>query len=142
MDNNMQKAVFSLLEKYAQAYHEKDLDGILKLFTDREDLVVIGTGYDEWIKGHENLQSGFERDFNQADNINIKFKNVTISSIDNVAWLSAHMSMEAQVEGQDIYLPGRVSAVVLKIDEKWRFTQLHYSLPSSEQEEGKAWPDL
>jgi ketosteroid isomerase-like protein len=139
---NVQKAVFDLLEKYAKAYLDKDLDGILKLFTDREDLVLIGTGYDEWIKGYENLQSGLERDFKQADNINIKFKNVTISSADNVAWLSAHMNMEAQVEGQDVYLPGRLSAVVLKIDEKWLFTQLHYSLPASEQEEGKAWPDM
>lgn len=142
MENNVQKAISGLLEKYAQAYLEKDLDGILKLFTNREDLVLIGTGYDEWIKGYDNLQSGLERDFKQADNINIKFNNVTISSMDNVAWLSAHMSMEAMVDDQDIYLLGRLSAVVLKIDKKWFFTQLHYSLPASEQEEGKSWPDL
>ncbi|MDY9924007.1 nuclear transport factor 2 family protein [Methanobacterium sp.] len=142
MEDNVQKAIFSLLEKYAKAYQNKDLDGILKLFEDRADLVVIGTGYDEWIKGYENLQYGFERDFKQADNINVKFRNVTISSTDNVAWISAHMNVDARADGQDIYLPGRLSAVILKINEKWLFTQLHYSLPASEQEEGKAWPDI
>lgn len=139
---NVQKAVLDLLEKYAQFYHEKDLDGILKLFADRDDLVLIGTGYDEWIKGYEDIRSGFERDFKQADDIRVKFRNVTISSTENVAWLSAHMTMDARVDGRDIYLPGRLTAVVLKIDHQWLFTQLHYSLPFVEQEEGKAWPDL
>ncbi len=142
MADNVQQKVLDLLEKYVQAYHEKDLDGILKLFTDRDDLVLIGTGYDEWIKGYEEIRSGFERDFKQADNIRVKFRKVTVSSSDNVAWLSAHMTMDTRVDGRDIYLPGRLTAVALKIDGEWLFTQLHYSLPSVEQEEGKSWPDI
>jgi len=141
-EDNVEKAVLNLLEKYVQAYHEKDLDGIVKLFADRDDLVLIGTGYDEWIEGYEDIRSGFERDFKQADDIQVKFRNFTISSADNVAWLSAHMTMDARVDGHDIYLPGRLTAVVLKIDHQWLFTQLHYSLPAVEQEEGKAWPDI
>jgi len=142
MADNVQQKVLNLLEKYVQAYHEKDLNGILKLFADRDDLVLIGTGYDEWIKGYGDIRSGFERDFKQADNIHVKFRKVTVSSCDNVAWLSAHMTMDARVDGHDIYLPGRLTAVVLKIGDEWLFTQLHYSLPAVEQEEGKAWPDI
>jgi ketosteroid isomerase-like protein len=140
-DVNVQKAVLSLLEKYTQAYHQKDLDGILKLFIDSADMVIIGTGYDEWIKGYENLRSGFERDFKQADAIHVKLRDVNISSTGKVAWLSAHMTMDARVDGREIYLPGRLTAVVVKIGDQWLFTQLHYSLPAVEQEEGKAWPD-
>ena len=140
-DVNVQKSVLNLLEKYTQTYHEKDLEGILKLFIDSADMVIIGTGYDEWIKGYENLRSGFERDFKQADTINVKLRDVNISSTGKVAWLSAHMTMDARVDGHEIYLPGRLTAVVVKIGDQWLFTQLHYSLPAVEQEEGKAWPD-
>ncbi|MDO5835065.1 MAG: nuclear transport factor 2 family protein [Methanobacterium sp.] len=142
LDEQVQKSVRNLLEKYSRAYHEKNIEGILELFVDREDLVVIGTGDDEWVNGKDELKSGFERDMDQADNINVKFRDISISSSGNVAWLSCHMNMEATVEGQDIFLPGRLTGVVLEKNGKWVFASLHYSLPSDLQEEGKAWPEI
>lgn len=142
VDDTIQKAICNLLEEYSQAYHDKDIERILKLFVDSEELVVIGTGDDEWVNGINELKSGFERDFDQADSINVKFRDISISSSGNVAWISGHMNMEATVGGQDIYLPGRLTAVVLNKNEKWLFANLHYSLPCDLQEEGKAWPDI
>lgn len=142
VDDKIQKAICNLLEEYSQAYHDKDIERILKLFVDSEELVVIGTGDDEWVNGINELKSGFERDFDQADSINVKFRDISISSSGNVAWISGHMNMEATVGGQDIYLPGRLTAVVLNKNEKWLFANLHYSLPCDLQEEGKAWPDI
>lgn len=142
VDDKIQKAICNLLEEYSQAYHDKDIERILKLFVDSEELVVIGTGDDEWVNGINELKSGFERDFDQADSINVKFRDISISSSGNVAWISGHMNMDATVGGQDIYLPGRLTAVVLNKNEKWLFANLHYSLPCDLQEEGKAWPDI
>ncbi|NMO09416.1 nuclear transport factor 2 family protein [Methanobacterium subterraneum] len=142
VDDKIQKAVRRLLEEYSQAYQNKDVEGILELFVDSDDLVVIGTGDDEWVNGINELKSGFERDMDQADTINVKFRDISISSSSNVAWLSSHMNMEATVEGQEIYLPGRLTAVVLEKNGKWLFANLHYSLPSDLQEEGKAWPEI
>lgn len=142
VDDTIQKAICNLLEEYSQAYHDKDIERILKLFVDSEELVVIGTGDDEWVNGINELKSGFERDMDQADSINVKFRDISISSSGNVAWISGHMNMEATVGGQDIYLPGRLTAVVLNKNEKWLFANLHYSLPCDLQEEGKAWPDI
>ncbi len=142
VDDKIQKAVRRLLEEYSQAYQNKDVEGILELFVDSDDLVVIGTGDDEWVNGINELKSGFERDMGQADTINVKFRDISISSSSNVAWLSSHMNMEAIVKGQEIYLPGRLTAVVLEKNGKWLFANLHYSLPSDLQEEGKAWPEI
>lgn len=142
VDDTIQKAICNLLEEYSQAYHDKDIEGILELFVASEELVVIGTGDDEWVNGINELKSGFERDMDQADSINVKFRDISISSSGNVAWISGHMNMEATVGGQDIYLPGRLTAVVLNKNEKWLFANLHYSLPCDLQEEGKAWPDI
>lgn len=139
-DNTVPKAVFELLDDYAQAYSNKDLDGMLKLFIEDDDLVVIGTGFDEWVKGSAELRSGFRRDMEQADDIKVKFRDVTISAKGKVAWLSGHMNMEAVIKGQATYLPGRLSAVVENRNGKWLFAHLHYSTPAEDQEEGKAWP--
>jgi ketosteroid isomerase-like protein len=57
-NSKVQEAVSELLDDYAQAYRDKDLDGMLKLFIPDDDLVVIGSGFDEWIKGSEELRSG------------------------------------------------------------------------------------
>jgi hypothetical protein len=126
VDDKIQKAVCNLLEEYSQAYQDKDIDRILELFIDSEDLVVIGTGDDEWVNGINELKSGFERDMEQADDINVKFRNISISYSGNVAWLSGHMNMEATVDGQDIYLPGRLTAVVL--EKKWKMAFCQPSL--------------
>lgn len=141
-EDQVKNEIIGLLENYAQAYKDKDLEGIMRLFVEDDDLVVIGTGYDEWVNGKSELRSGFERDMGQADSVNVKFRNILISAAGNVTWLSGHMNMEAIVEGQEIFLPGRLSAVLEKRNNKWLFTHLHYSLPAAEQEEGKAWPEM
>lgn len=140
-NEQVKNAVFKLLEKYSQGYQDKDIEGMLKLFVPEDDLVVIGTGFDEWIKGSEELRCGFERDLEQATRIRVKYRDVTISASGQVAWLSCHMNMEAHVNGQEIYLPGRLSAVVEEKNNEWLFAHLHYSLPAMDQEEGKAYPE-
>jgi hypothetical protein len=50
------------------------------------------------------------------------------------------MEMDAQIEGHKIIIEGRLSAVFEEIDHQWLFTHIHYSLPATEQEKGKAWP--
>ncbi len=141
-DDKLKHQILELLDNYAQVYGNKDLEGILKLFTEDDDLVVIGTGYDEWINGKSELRSGFSRDLEQVESIGVKFRNITISSAGEVAWLSCHMNMDALIDGQELFLPGRLSAVLEKRNDKWLFAHLHYSLPAAEQEEGKAWPEI
>jgi ketosteroid isomerase-like protein len=141
-EDKVKNEVMEVLDNYAKAYRDKNLQGILELFIDDDDLVVIGTGYDEWITGKIGLSSGFSRDMEQADSINVNFRNITISAAGNVSWLSGHMNMGAVVNSQEIFLPGRLSAVLEKRNDKWLFAHLHYSLPAAEQEEGEAWPEV
>ena len=129
------------MDKYVKAYHDKDPLGMLKLFVKDNDLIVIGTGEDEWIRGAERLLLGFKRDMEQADDINVKFRDITISAASRVAWVSAHMSFQANVDGEEVFLPGRFTAVAEEREGGWFFCHLHYSLPAPDQEEGRAWPD-
>ena len=141
-EDQVKKEITELLDNYAHAYRNKDLEGLLQLFIEDDDLVAIGTGYDEWVNGKSELRSALNRDIEQVESVDVKFRNMTISALGNVAWVSGHMNMDAKVDGQEIFLPGRLSAVLEKRNEKWFLAHLHYSLPSSEQEEGKAWPEI
>jgi ketosteroid isomerase-like protein len=97
------KAIHGILKKYIQAYADKDLEGIMKLFVKDPDLVAIGAGRDEWVKGPEDLKKGFHRDMTQADDIKADFEDITVSSTGNVAWASAHMSMNVKVGKRRYY---------------------------------------
>ncbi len=138
---NTEFEIMEMLNRYAQAYADKNIDAMLALFLNDPDIVAIGTGTDEWIHGYDELRKGFERDFAQADNIQVKFEKVTIQSANNTAWLSALMTMYAKVSGKEVLLSGRLSMVLERIEDKWLFTHLHFSLPAGDQEEGHSFPE-
>ena len=139
-DSEVEKAVKDLLDRYIKAYASKDLEGMMSLFADDPDLVFIGTGEEEWVQGYEDLKKGFKRDFKQADEIDVGFENLTISSTGNVAWASMRMMMNAMVNGEEVILVGRLSIIAEKRENKWLFVHLHFSLPASGQEEGDSYP--
>ena len=138
---DIESEVMNMLRMYAQAYADKNIDAMMALFLDDPDIVAIGTGTDEWIHGFDELREGFERDFGQAENIRIKFEKVTIKSANNVAWLSALMTMYATVSSREVLLSGRLSMVLEKVENKWLFTHLHFSLPADKQEVGHSFPE-
>lgn len=135
------KSVHEMLRNYSQAYYDKNLEGMMQLFAPDTDLVAIGSGRDEWVKGPEELKNGFKRDMLQAENIKADFEDVTISSSGNVAWASARMAMSASVDGKETTIFGRLSIVLEKRENKWLFTHLHFSVPSEDQKEGKSFPE-
>ncbi|MGC9516657.1 MAG: nuclear transport factor 2 family protein [Methanomicrobiales archaeon] len=139
-DMEAESAVKELLERYTQAYASKDMEKMMSLFPDDPDLVFIGTGEDEWVQGFEELKKGFKRDFKQADEIDVGFENLSISSSGHVAWASMRMMMNAMVSGEEVILVGRLSIVVEKRDDRWFIVHLHFSLPASGQEEGDSYP--
>jgi len=140
-EENIESDVMDMLKKYAKAYADKDIDAMMNLFLDDPDIVAIGTGTDEWVHGPDELKKGFERDFSQADNIQVKFENVTVQSAGNVAWLSAVMNMYAVISGKEAVLSGRLSMVLENKKNKWLFRHLHFSLPADGQEGGSSFPE-
>ncbi len=140
-EENIEVEVIDMLNRYTKAYADKDIDAMMDLFLDDPDIVAIGTGTDEWVQGPDELREGFKRDFAQADNIQVKFENVTIQSAGNVAWLSALMAMYAVISGKEALLSGRLSMVLENKEDKWLFTHLHFSLPADGQEIGYSFPE-
>ena len=139
-DKNTESEINDVLNNYANAYSDKDIKSMMSLFADDPDFVAIGTGRDEWINGHNQLKNGFLRDFSQADEIEVAFEKITVSNAGNVSWVSATMTMNAEIEDAELILGGRLSLVLEKRDNKWLITHIHFSLPALEQEPGYSYP--
>jgi len=139
-DENTSSEVMEMLNRYARAYSNKDIEAMMSLFSPDDDFVAIGTGKDEWIQGPDQLKKGFERDFSQADNIELSFEKITISNAGRISWLSAFMIMNAEISGGDAILCGRLSMVLEKRHDQWFITHIHFSIPAIEQHEGYSYP--
>jgi ketosteroid isomerase-like protein len=133
--------ILDLMNIYKKAYAEKNINSLVKIIPKDNDVIFVGSGKDEWVQGFEEIKKGFERDFEQADSINIEFSEIPIFSNGNVAWTTTTMNMDIELNGSEMNLNGRLSLVFEKRDDIWLIVQLHYSLPVTEQKTGQSYPD-
>ena len=131
-------AVTAAMDRYARAYSEKDLEGVLA--TTAEDFFGHGSGPDEEVYGKEQLRSQVERDLAQCDRVSMVIGPGHISGEGNVAWYAGNCTVEAIVDGQDMRLEGRITAVLKKVGDQWLIAMSHFSMPFGAQEAGQSWP--
>jgi ketosteroid isomerase-like protein len=134
-----QAAVEATLRQWADAYTARDLDQALALIAPDDDVVGIGTGQDEWRVGPEQFKAQIERDFSQAEVLSVDYEPLVVSEAGSVAWVAGRASVQARVEGQDLDLDGRFTAVLEHRNQQWLLVQTHFSLPAAEQAEGRSF---
>jgi ketosteroid isomerase-like protein len=134
-----QTAVEATLRQWADAYNKRDLDRALALIAPDDDVVGIDTGHDEWRVGPEEFKAQVERDFSQAEALSVAYEPLVVSEAGPVAWVAGRASVQARVDGQDLSLAGRFTAVLERRDDRWLLVQTHFSLPAAEQAEGRSF---
>ena len=136
--SEFETAASAAMARYAQAYSEKDLEGIMA--TAAEDFFGYGTGPDEEVYGKEQLRAQVERDLSQSDRISMHLGPGHVSGKGDVAWYAGSCTVEATASGQDIRMEGRITAVLKKEAGLWLIAMCHFSMPFGEQEAGQSWP--
>jgi ketosteroid isomerase-like protein len=134
-----QAAVQATLQQWKDAYSRRDLDGALAVIAPDEDVVGIGTGPDEWRIGPGEFKAQLERGFAQAEALSVAYEPLVVSEAGPVAWVAGRASVQARVEGQDLTLTGRFTAVLEQRGDRWLLVQTHFSLPAAEQAEGRSF---
>ena len=56
-----------------------------------------------------------------------------------MAWVAGRATVQARVDGQDLTLTGRFTAVLEQRQGRWLLMQTHFSLPAAEQAEGRSF---
>jgi ketosteroid isomerase-like protein len=134
-----QAAVQATLQQWKDAYSRRDVDGALAVMAPDADVVGIGTGPDEWRVGPEEFKAQLERDFAQSEALSVDYEPLVVSEAGPVAWVAGRARVRARVEGQDVSLTGRFTAVLEQRGDRWLLVQTHFSLPAAEQAEGQSF---
>jgi uncharacterized protein (TIGR02246 family) len=134
-----QAAVQATLQQWKDAYSRRDVDGALAVMAPDADVVGIGTGPDEWRVGPEEFKAQLERDFAQSEALSVDYEPLVVSEAGPVAWVAGQARVRARVEGQELTLAGRFTAVLEQRQGRWLLVQTHFSLPAAEQAEGRSF---
>ncbi|MCP1392550.1 MAG: nuclear transport factor 2 family protein [Methanothrix sp.] len=137
--SDFKAAATEAMERYAQAYSAKDLEGIMA--TADEEFFGYGSGPDEEVYGKDLLRAQVERDLSQSDRISMILGPGHVSGKGDVAWYAGSCTIEATVEGQDVRMEGRITAVLKKVGERWLIAMSHFAMPFGGQETGQSWPE-
>jgi class 3 adenylate cyclase len=137
-DPETEAAVLSVLREYDEAITRKDVDAILEL--NSPNIVSFGTGVDERIVGLEELRPILEREVAQGDHVQTEYKWTSVSLHGSLALLATEMEARWFAGGQESSALIRMTAVLEKHDDRWRFLQVHGSLPAAGQQAGEAYP--
>lgn len=139
-DAKTEAAVMETLDKFAIGCAGQDLRGVLALFAPEPDVVGFGTGADEKRIGPAEIKAQFERDFDQCESIRLELKWRSISAAGPVALVAADYTLHAAIEGQEMAMPLRLTAVLKQYADKWLIVQYHNSLPAAGQAKGESFP--
>lgn len=135
----LQATVGGVLDRFVAAYSAKDLEGVLACFDASPDIVLVGTGADEWRVGGAALRSQVERDFAQAGSLSVAYHDLHVGGDGTVAWFAAKGSVDATVDDEPFTSPIRLTGVLALRGDAWRIVQSHLSFPAAEQEPGHSF---
>jgi len=129
-DNETRSIINGLLEQFKAAVEAKNADEIVALTTSDPNMLNIGPGKDEMSIGTGQLKERYQVHFAMADTAALKIGYTTIKSNGNVAWVASHM-IETLTKGtRKLVLDMRMTAVAEKIENKWGFSEMHFSIPA------------
>ena len=134
-----QAAIQATLQQWKDAYSRRDVDVALAVIAPDDDVVGIGTGPDEWRVGPAEFKARLERDFAQAETLSVAYEPLVISEAGPVAWVAGRATVQARVEGQEVAMTGRFTAVLEQRGDRWLLMQTHFSIPAAEQAEGRSF---
>jgi ketosteroid isomerase-like protein len=130
----------AVFDRFREAYELRDAKALLSVVAPDPDVVMFGTGADEKRIGPAEILAQAERDWAQSEATYLDIGWHSISAAGSVAWLAADVAFRVRFAGQEMTLPGRLTAVFEQRSSEWLLVQSHFSLPTAGQEEGESFP--
>ena len=140
-DAQTEAAVKAVLDRFAENYTKRDIEGMMALFAPDADVVMYGTGADEKRVGSGEIRAQVERDWSQSEATTITYGWTSVSAAGSAAWVAADLTFKAKVGEQELTLEGRLTNVLENRGGKWLIVQGHFSLPAADQAEGESFPE-
>lgn len=141
LERDAEAAVLETLDRYAERYGAKDVDGVTELFADDADVLLVGTGADERWLGRDEVRRQFERNFAEAERTRFEWVSRHVAAAGDAAWVSAEAVVHVLVDGDERSIPIRFSVVLEQRDGEWVWLHRHASVGAGGQQAGTAYPE-
>ena len=138
LTNEQKDAVIGMMDRYAELYGAKNLEGLLAICD--PGIFGYGSGVDEVVRGIASMKVQTKRDFTQADTIRVQFKVRDVNGDMPVAWVMAGCTFDVVVHGTPLCMEGRMTAVLRNTGSRWLFEMIHFSVPAMGQAAGESFP--
>lgn len=112
---------------------QRDLEGILALFSSDADVSLVGSEAGETARGPSELRSFFERLFRRPGTFSFDWRSREISARGDVAWFFADATA-IYTEGENVTtVPYRTTGILQRENNRWLIVHYHGSEPAQAQ---------
>lgn len=125
-------AVMQVLDDFVQAHEERNLDLLMTCFSDKPDILILGTDEDElWVDKHSMVASQ-KRAYETFNTIrlSVRDKILKMCRTGQQAYFYMKVNWFVESEGEHFTFDGiRTTGVLEKEEGGWKIVQLHTSMP-------------
>lgn len=116
------------VDTYFDALVAEDGERLTSLMAAVPHFVKIGTDDGEWIEGSERLAEYFHGVARATSDLRIETRRIGIEERADIAWFHAFQTWRITWDGRPEELNMRLTGVLERIEQEWRFVQIHASV--------------
>ncbi len=116
------------VKAYFDALIARDAETLIAMMLPVAHYVKIGTDADEVIEGRDGIAAYYQSHIASTEDFSITVINLDVQERDSVAWFYTRQMWKLKWQGEEEEFEMRMTGVLEKIDQTWKFAQIHASI--------------
>lgn len=119
---------YDAVKAYFDALVDRDAETLTAIMLPAECYVKIGTDAAEIVTGKEGIVDYYRNHVASTEDFSINIINLDVQERKDVAWFFTRQVWKLKWQGNSEEFVMRMTGVLEKIDESWKFAQIHASI--------------
>jgi uncharacterized protein (TIGR02246 family) len=128
-DPTAERALQAALDEFNSAWAARDLEGLLSLFAEDDDVVLLGSDQRETARGREELSRLLRYFFEQPIAYWWEWDRREVFAVDQLAWVVTEGIIVEAGPHEELRVPYRFTGVLQEREGRWVWVLFHGSVP-------------
>ncbi len=120
--------VHDTVKAYFDALVVRDAETLITMMLPATHYVKIGTDIGEIVEGEEGITDYYRNHVASTEDFSITFINLDVQEREDIAWFFTRQLWKLKWQGTAEEFVMRMTGVLERIDESWKFAQIHASI--------------
>ena len=116
------------VKTYFDALVDRDAETLIAMMLPTSHYVKIGTDADEVVEGSTEIAAYYRNHVASTEDFSIEFLNLDVQERADVAWFYTRQVWRLKWQGTPEEFVMRMTGVLEKVNESWKFAQIHASI--------------